>query len=172
MSSSTVAAETIEEDVVVPEASSAAPERVVAVAVDGSVHSDYAFQWTIDNMLRAGTDRLLLINVRPPFPEVWTSNIGSMEDEERDRSHALLREFASKLPEPARHNTRAVSVAGDPRDAIAWKVEHEKVDVLVVGSRGLSPLSRSLMGSCSDFLVRHLQIPVLVVKKPGQLTKS
>jgi nucleotide-binding universal stress UspA family protein len=34
-----------------------------------------------------------------------------------------------------------------------------------VGSRGLGPLRRALMGSVSDSVVRHAHCPVLVVRQ-------
>jgi nucleotide-binding universal stress UspA family protein len=37
--------------------------------------------------------------------------------------------------------------------------------LIVVGSRGLGPLRRALMGSVSDSVVRHARCPVLVVRQ-------
>ena len=37
--------------------------------------------------------------------------------------------------------------------------------LIVVGSRGLGPLRRALMGSVSDSVVRHAHCPVLVVRQ-------
>ncbi|HSK84466.1 MAG TPA: universal stress protein, partial [Rubrobacter sp.] len=36
--------------------------------------------------------------------------------------------------------------------------------LIVLGSRGLGPLKRALMGSVSDSVVRHAHCPVLVVR--------
>jgi len=43
------------------------------------------------------------------------------------------------------------------------------VGLMVVGSRGLGGITRALMGSVSDSVVRHAHCPVLVVRKeePG-----
>jgi nucleotide-binding universal stress UspA family protein len=40
--------------------------------------------------------------------------------------------------------------------------------LIVMGSRGLGPLKRALMGSVSDSVVRHAHCPVLVVRPEKQ----
>jgi nucleotide-binding universal stress UspA family protein len=42
--------------------------------------------------------------------------------------------------------------------------EDSGVGVIVMGSRGRGGLSRTLMGSVSDFVMRHAHCPVLVVR--------
>jgi nucleotide-binding universal stress UspA family protein len=39
-----------------------------------------------------------------------------------------------------------------------------RAGLIVIGSRGLGPLRRALMGSVSDSVVRHAHCPVLVVR--------
>ena len=39
------------------------------------------------------------------------------------------------------------------------------VDLIAMGGRGLGRVSRSLMGSVSDSLVRNAHCPVLIVRK-------
>jgi len=43
------------------------------------------------------------------------------------------------------------------------------VGLVVVGSRGLNPMRRALMGSVSDSVVRHAHYPVMVVRKEKTL---
>jgi nucleotide-binding universal stress UspA family protein len=53
---------------------------------------------------------------------------------------------------------------GDPGDAIVEAATSERADMIVVGSHGRSGLGRALLGSVSDFVVRHAPCPVMVVK--------
>lgn len=53
---------------------------------------------------------------------------------------------------------------GDPGEAIVSAAEAESVDLIVVGSHGRGPVGRFLVGSVSDFIVRHASCPVLVVR--------
>lgn len=55
-------------------------------------------------------------------------------------------------------------MVGNSRDAIVETAKTEKIDVVVVGSRGLGTLSRLLLGSVSDYVVKHSPCPVLVAR--------
>src|SRR3712207_1171851 len=57
-----------------------------------------------------------------------------------------------------------------PDRAIVHLGEKLGVGLVVVGSRGLSPLKRSVMGSVSTSVVRHVHCPVLVVRTDGSET--
>lgn len=40
------------------------PTRTIAIAVDASDYSKFAFQWAIDNLIRPDTDQVVILNVR------------------------------------------------------------------------------------------------------------
>ena len=54
--------------------------------------------------------------------------------------------------------------SGDPDKEILRTAEALGVGLIVIGSRGLGALSRALMGSVSDSVVRHAHCPVLVLR--------
>ena len=41
----------------------------------------------------------------------------------------------------------------------------EKCDLIVIGSRGLGVIRRTILGSVSDYVVNHTHIPVVVCPK-------
>ena len=49
-----------------------------------------------------------------------------------------------------------------PGQGIIQVAEDEKADMIVMGTRGLDVLRRTLLGSVSDYVVRHSRVPVLV----------
>ena len=55
--------------------------------------------------------------------------------------------------------------SGDPDKEILRAAESLGVGLIVVGSRGLGALSRALIGSVSDSVVKHAHCPVLVVRQ-------
>jgi nucleotide-binding universal stress UspA family protein len=57
---------------------------------------------------------------------------------------------------------------GHPESEILRIAEEMKVDLVVVGSRGLGPLRRALLGSVSESVVRHAHCSVLVVRGQGR----
>ena len=53
---------------------------------------------------------------------------------------------------------------GDPATEIINYAIKEAYDLLIIGSRGLNLLQEFIMGSVSHKVVKHAQIPILVVK--------
>jgi universal stress protein A len=57
-------------------------------------------------------------------------------------------------------------VTGDPADAVVHLAEDDDVDLIVLGSHGRTGLTRLLMGSVAEAIVRKAHCPVLVYKQP------
>jgi nucleotide-binding universal stress UspA family protein len=53
---------------------------------------------------------------------------------------------------------------GDPGESIVEAAVAESADMIVVGSHGRGGIGRFLLGSVSEYVVRHAEVPVLVVR--------
>jgi len=56
---------------------------------------------------------------------------------------------------------------GDPAEAIVQLAEADHVDLIVMGTHGRTGLTRLLMGSVAEAVVRRAPCPVLTVKQPA-----
>ncbi len=56
-------------------------------------------------------------------------------------------------------------LAGEPADAIIRLAKDEKVDMIVIGTHGRRGLTRLLMGSVAEAVVRAAPCPVMTVKQ-------
>jgi nucleotide-binding universal stress UspA family protein len=56
---------------------------------------------------------------------------------------------------------------GDPAAIICHVAGELAVDVIIVGSHGKGFVSRVLLGSVSEYVMRHAPCPVLVVRAPN-----
>ena len=76
-----------------------------------------------------------------------------------------LEEFVAKKVADVGTNLkiRRVVEAGQPYVAIVDRAENERVDLIVMSSHGRSGLSRMLIGSVTDKVLRVAPCPVLVV---------
>jgi nucleotide-binding universal stress UspA family protein len=59
-------------------------------------------------------------------------------------------------------------VEGDPTVAIVDLAREAGADIIVIGSHGRAGLSRLLMGSVAEQVVRNASCPVLTVKIPAK----
>lgn len=56
------------------------------------------------------------------------------------------------------------SVGGKPGEAIVDAAKEENAAFIVVGSRGMGAVRRTLVGSVSDYILHHSHIPVVVCR--------
>eukprot|EP00245_Coleochaete_scutata_P004141 TRINITY_DN163_c0_g1_i1.p1 TRINITY_DN163_c0_g1~~TRINITY_DN163_c0_g1_i1.p1 ORF type:complete len:185 (-),score=39.61 TRINITY_DN163_c0_g1_i1:257-811(-) len=153
---------------IVPAAAPPSEGRTILLAVDDSPGSNAAFNFTINQVARP-SDKLVLLHVCPEIDvDVFYGTPSYIEEVERQLTQAgdaLLSRF---LDVAATHNLVAEGkmVKGDAREKVVEIAEKLKVDLVIVGSRGLGTLSRALLGSVSDYIVNHSTSPVLVVRPP------
>ncbi len=64
----------------------------------------------------------------------------------------------------ARVPVRFLVWEGEPGEAIVEAAAAEGADIVVVGTHGRGGIGRMLLGSVSEYVVRHASVPVLVVR--------
>jgi nucleotide-binding universal stress UspA family protein len=92
--------------------------------------------------------------------EMRESVIGGAE---RD-AETFLKEQAEQIGSDGGKVAETHLRSGDPDKEILRTAESLGVGLIVIGSRGLGAVSRMLIGSVSDSIVRHAHCPVLVVR--------
>jgi len=142
----------------------------ILVPVDGSKYSEEALKIAIDYAKTKGAN-ICLISVAP-YVEGIDLEISATE---REKLNETLMKRADYIVQQAcgilagedviatcRHVVAASSVA----DAIIDYAAKEKVDLIIIGSRGLGKSSRFKMGSVASKVVKHSPCSVYVVKLP------
>jgi nucleotide-binding universal stress UspA family protein len=137
--------------------------ETILLATDGSVASEPASDQAIDLAVQIGA-RLLVVSV--------VSSSRQPSEAAADGSHAaeLRDSIAAKVQEIVQHARAAGADAtylvweGNAGEAIVAAADSENADLIVVGSHGRSGVTRFLIGSVSDYVVRHAHCPVMVVR--------
>lgn len=62
--------------------------------------------------------------------------------------------------------TGRVECCEQPFETIVDIAEDEGVDLIVMGTHGRTGLARAVIGSVADRVIRHTQVPVVLVPKP------
>lgn len=134
------------------------------VAVDGSPGSEKALAYA--SLLAKMADSSLVIAVAYD-PPVTVRRRGILEVEgakaEMEAEAKEIAEEAVDLVKERGHDARAVVARGDPAQVIIDTAESEGVDMIVIGRRGLGVLRGILVGSVSERVVRHAEIPVVLI---------
>ncbi|KAJ3292587.1 adenine nucleotide alpha hydrolases-like protein [Rhizoclosmatium globosum] len=167
------------------ETQGAAPyKRTIAIALDSSKFSEYAFNWALEHYLRQD-DYVLLLNVQhhknaplginsgldaPLAPAEPIVHPASAKDE----SHALLTKYA-KILASKEYAYKAVSIHPSyvsTKESIVREVAQLNATALIVGSRGADALSRGFIGSVSDYCAHHCHCPVVIAKPSEEEAKT
>lgn len=104
------------------------------------------------------------------YPDFYGTGMLDPEAQEEAlvaRSSTELRELTRGLKGKEVETTHKVR-AGDPAGEILAFVEDEKVDMIVMGTHGLTGLNRILSGSVTEKVVRHADRPIFTVKSFGR----
>jgi nucleotide-binding universal stress UspA family protein len=141
----------------------------ILVPTDGSKYAEEALYTAID-LVKAKGGELFLLTVVP--------SLAGMDLElSAGRSADILAEFEAQGAkvinracdiahgEGVKVTCKGENTAPSIPEAIVEFAEKEKVDLIVIGTKGLGPSSRFRMGSVASKVVRHAPCSVYVVKK-------
>jgi nucleotide-binding universal stress UspA family protein len=139
------------------------PIRTVLHPTDFSDRSQNAFKVACA-LARDYAARLLVLHVVPtPLAVYMEGMIAEPQTEFRDEVHSQL---CAMRPDDPAVKPEYHTVEGDATHEILQFAEEQACDVIVLGTHGRTGLSRLLMGSVAEGVVRRAACPVLTVKTP------
>ena len=140
--------------------------KTILVALDGSPQSQEALAFAIEEFPDA---TLHLLHAIDPVESGYTSPINLPGGGEE--WYEGQKEGAEDLFSDAREQAAEAGVAvetvtelGRPANVIIQHVEDHDIDAIVMGSHGRSGVSRILLGSVAETVVRRSPVPVTVVR--------
>ena len=147
--------------------------RHILVATDFSESSALAADMAVGLALKFGA-RLTLVHVHQPpipwdgaglnYPMVSLPDVREIVSKLLDEEHARLR---ARWP-----NTEAILVTGSPWEEIVHLAEQRGVDLVVMGTHGRRGISRALLGSVAERVLRMSKAPVLTLRAPEAPKKA
>ncbi len=138
----------------------------ILVPVDGSDQADEACELVFEEFPDATLVLLHAINPAeasysaqtpvPNFSEDWY-------EEEKERAETAFTDIEQRASEHGVAVERTVEV-GKPSRVIVDSVEERDIDHIVMGSHGRQGVSRILLGSVAETVMRRSPVPVTVVR--------
>ncbi len=140
--------------------------RKILVGYDGSEHAKKALNVAIDLAKQVGSELHIItvidifsINslIDAPIPKEVIENL-------TNRAHVVNKEAVEISSSKGVAKVKSVVIQGDPASMIVKYAAENGIDLIVIGSRGLSTFKRILLGSVSISVVRDSKVPILIVK--------
>lgn len=142
--------------------------NTILVAIDFSDDSRLALRRALEIADRFDAKVTLvhaidLTGLRGAAPELYV-DIPSLAARIRDSAEAGLREIAAAEDPEGRRIVAAEVYEGRPANAIVEAAREKKASLIVTGTHGRTGLSRMVLGSVAERVVRHAPCDVLVVR--------
>lgn len=138
----------------------------VLLAVDGSKHTKkmLAYLSTHDGLLGAKPSYVVL-NVQLPIPPRAARAVGKeiVQSYHHAESESVLNPVC-KFLDMHDASYKVKTTVGHPADEVLKAAEKEKVDLIVMGSRGHGGIKSMLLGSVAQKVLAHAEVPVMVVR--------
>ena len=143
--------------------------KKILVPVDGSENGFEALKKAIEFQQLCGAELLILSVYREH--NLWKASVSLVNQELTGSTDEALESFAREVAERSKayaleqgvEKVRSFYMGGGPsRMIVKFSKEHD-VDLIVMGSRGMSDSTRYLLGSVSHKVTSLAECPVLIV---------
>ena len=137
----------------------------IMVAVDGSYESELAFEKGVAVALRNKAELVLahVIDTRS-LQSVATFDSYIYENLEKD-ARGVLDDFEKRARAQGLTKVKQVIEFGNPKSLLATDLPDEYgIDLIMLGATGLNSFERFLMGSSSEYVMRHAKVDILIVR--------
>jgi nucleotide-binding universal stress UspA family protein len=131
----------------------------IVVGFDGSDHAQRALERAAD--LAGDGDRLAVVSASEPHLGIGITHGGHRDPSTAQHRHDAAEKARAFLADRGL-DAEIIETEGDPGTAI---IEAAKdADLIVVGTRGLNPIQRIMVGSVSSKVVHRAPCDVLVIR--------
>ena len=139
----------------------------ILVAIDGSYESELAFEKGVSVALRNDANLLLTHVVDTRALQSVATFDASIYEKLEQEAHSVLDDYENQARERGLEKVRQIIEFGNPKPLLATEIpEREHVDLIMLGATGLNAFERLLIGSSSEYILRHAKVDLLVVRDP------
>ena len=143
-----------------------APPRTILVATDFSEHAEHALAYAVELAAQLDASVHLVHAITVPVmgvAEIGLAYASTQIEQSTKESLKLLGALAERFRGRVAFGPPRLEV-GDARDVIDRVAEDIRADLIVMGTHGRRGISRALLGSIAESVVRTAPCPVLTVR--------
>lgn len=147
------------------------PDKIL-IAVDGSDQALHAFNFYVSTVHRA--DNEVVILHCPELTQAFSKHLkagdhsqdwSELLEQEKKRWNTVQERYQALIEEHKLKGEFEVEPSNKPGESIVRVATDKKADMIVMGTRGLGTIRRTIMGSVSDYVVHHAHCPVIVCRQ-------
>ena len=137
----------------------------ILLAADGSSYTKKALAFLVTHEFAGAEGHVVVVNVQPAVPPRVKSMVGaaSVNQYHADEAAKVLKPIEKFLQQRDLAYTVRWTV-GNPGQEIVKAAKKEKVNMVVMASHGRRGIKRLLLGSETQHVLTHGNIPVLVLR--------
>lgn len=136
----------------------------VLVPIDGSEHSYQALEYVIEQFPDAKLTCLYVVDVNKFSGDTpWYSDPDDVQEKQEAKANAIFEEATDRIGKPSKEINTVTEYGDIPREIVKY-IEQNEIDLTVMGSKGQTGISRILLGSIAESVVRHSPTSVLVAR--------
>lgn len=146
----------------------------VVIAVDGSDIAEETFKYYVENFHKEGNEVIVVYEAeQPTLPTVAfhhgakfpAEEIAAVMTEHNKKRNEIENIYTVKCNQKhLKFKVYADSTNRKPGPAIVHKAEEVGAGMIVMGSRGLGLVRRTMLGSVSSYVLHHSKIPVFIYR--------
>lgn len=133
----------------------------ILVPLDGSQFAEACVPAAITMARRLGAD----IEIISVFEDA--SVLAEARDTELEFKawlHGSLEELATRIRDVSGIQVTTTIIDGLPAERLVEYAKRSSVEMIVMATHGRGPVSRAWLGSVADYVLRHVDVPVLLVR--------
>jgi nucleotide-binding universal stress UspA family protein len=134
----------------------------ILVAVDGSKHSDAAFDVAVEMTRRFGSNLIVLHVFQGSTGPILVVS-SAEEDTLKNEGETILNSYEKKIENLGLPNAIVLLAKGDAAKRTLDTAKEQQCGLIVIGRKGKGMWDELLLGNVSQKVVEHAKCPVLVV---------
>lgn len=146
----------------------------ILVPLDGSELAELALPYALE-LAQKFDSRLLLLSVTPlpvvsvdpgEYPYSGYDYVPELGEHLQNETHTYLQEKQADLTAAGLAVDIQVEQGNQPAEVILMVVEEGNTDAIVMSTHGRGGVRRWMYGSVADKVLRHADVPVLLIRVP------
>jgi nucleotide-binding universal stress UspA family protein len=153
--------------------------RRILICLDGSSLSEQVLPYAIEQAVHFKSQLVLLriimpLTATPAVAGPITEGMVEKEAEAKKAAEAYLVKLAQKLSREKKLKVESLVLEGLVAETIIEYAHdrNNKIDLIAIATHGKGGLKRFVFGSVADFVLRHSDVPMLLVRPQVQPPKT